>query len=248
MNISISICPASLEYTDGDTYHEGRLLAAIREFIEKEQPGATISCLQIGHRRGDEWARIDGDEEAGSDLLSDFYTRHGDDEGLFEEKEEPVNKLFISTGFLAGNLEVDDTAEAQRLADSLATAIRQQWPDADVKVPWQHGQGSVPFGLRTYVTDNTPSNFSQTEAEVEEFVKEFFELRTTGIGLSAETLCKLSGLSLEEWGLDEGCTVVVFPDCIGGLGSQGHDLPDLAAGNDSLEDSVWQAAFKWAKK
>jgi hypothetical protein len=155
-----------------------------------------------------------------------------------------VTKLFISTGFLAGNLEIDDTAEAQRLADSLATAIRQEWPDADVKVPWQHGQGSVPFELRTYV--NTPSSFSQTL--LEEFVEEFFELRTTGISLTSNTLCKLSGLSLEEWGLDEGCTVVVFPDCINGLSESGQDLPDLAAGNDSLEDSVWQAAFKWARE
>jgi hypothetical protein len=159
-----------------------------------------------------------------------------------------VNKLCISTGFLAGNLEIDDTAEAQRLADSLATAIRQKWPDADVKVPWQHGQGSVPFGLRTYVTDNTPSNFSQTEAAVDEFVEEFVELRTNGIPLTANTLCKISGLSLEEWGLDEGCTVFVFPDCIGGSSESGQDLPDLAAGNDSLEDSVWQAALKWAKE
>ena len=158
-----------------------------------------------------------------------------------------MNKLFISTGFLAGNLEIDDTAEAQRLADSLATAIRQKWPDADVKVPWQHGQGSVPFGLRTYVTDNTPASFSQSEAVVDEFVEEFFQLRTTGIPLTANTLCKISGLSLEEWGLDEGCTVVVFPDCINGSSESGHDLPDLAAGNHELEKKVWAAAVKWSQ-
>jgi hypothetical protein len=159
-----------------------------------------------------------------------------------------VNKLCISTGFLAGNLEIDDTAEAQRLADSLATAIRQKWPDADVKVPWQHGQGSVPFGLRTYVTDNTPANFSQAEAVVNEFVEQFFEFRTTGIDLSAETLCKLSGLSLEEWGLDASSNVVVYPDLINALTASGLRIPDIAAGNDSLEDSVWQAAFKWARE
>ena len=88
-----------------------------------------------------------------------------------------MNKLCISTGFLAGNLEIDDTAEAQRLADSLASFIKHYWPDADVKVPWQHGQGSVPFGLRTYVTDNTPANFSQTEAAIDELVERFFEIQ-----------------------------------------------------------------------
>ena len=246
MNISISICQTTLEYDNGDTHDEQRLLAAIRAFIEEKHPGASISCLQIGHRQGDSFAIVDGSHDAGDDLLAEFYERHGADEDLFVEKE--VNKLCISTGFLAGNLEIDDTAEAQRLADSLATAIRQKWPEADVKVPWQFGQGSVPFGLRTYVTDNTPANFSQGEAVVNEFVEAFFELRTTGIRLSSETLCKLSGLSLEEWGLDEGCTVVVFPDCINGSSESGHDLPDLAAGNDSLEDSVWQAAFKWARE
>ncbi len=73
------------------------------------------------------------------------------------------------------------------------------------------------------------------------------EFAEDGIGLPAETLCKLSGLSLEELGLDESCTVTVFPDYIGGLGGQGHDLPDLAAGNKDLEKRVWQAAVKWAK-
>ena len=158
-----------------------------------------------------------------------------------------MNKLCISTGFLAGNLEIDDTSEAQALADSLASFIKHYWPDTDVKVPWQHGQGSVPFGLRTYVTDSTPSNFSQTEADIDDLVERFFELRTTGISLSAKTLCKLSGLSLEEWGLDEGCTVVVFPDCVNGSSESGHDLPDLAAGNHELEKKVWAAAVEWFK-
>ena len=88
MNISISICPTSLEYANGDTYDQELLLGAIREFIEKKHPGAVISCLQIGHRQGDEWARVDGDEEAGSDLLSDFYEQHGADEDLFIEGDD----------------------------------------------------------------------------------------------------------------------------------------------------------------
>ena len=162
MNISISICPASLEFDNGDTYDEGRLLAAIRKFIEQQHPGATISCLQIGHRQGDSFAIVDGSHDAGDDLLVEFYERHGNDEDLFVEDDEA-------------------------------------------------------------------------------------ELRTTGIGLSAETLCKLSGLSLEDWGLDEGCTVVVFPDCINGSSESGHDLPDLAAGNHELEKKVWAAAVEWFK-
>ena len=84
MRISISICPTSLEYDNGDTYDEAALLAAIRSFIESRHPGANISCLQIGHRQGDAWARIDGDDDAGEQLLGDFYASHGADEALFK--------------------------------------------------------------------------------------------------------------------------------------------------------------------
>ena len=162
MNISISICPATLEYDNGDTHDEQRLLAAIRDFIEKKHPGATISCLKVGERQGESFAIVDGSYDDGDDLLAEFYERHGADEELFVESEDA-------------------------------------------------------------------------------------ELRTTGIGLSAETLCNLSGLSLEDWGLDEGCKVVVFPDCINGSSESGHDLPDLAAGNAALEKKVWAAAVEWQK-
>ena len=160
MNISISICPASLEYTDGDTYHEGRLLAAIREFIEKKHPGATISCLQIGHRQGESFAIVDGSHDAGDDLLAEFYERHGADEDLFVEDEDA-------------------------------------------------------------------------------------ELRTTGISLSADTLCNLSGLSLEDWGIDEDTNVIVFPDRVNATTASGLGIPDIASGNDALEKKVWQAAVEW---
>ena len=161
MNISISICPTSLEYSNGDTYDQELLLSAIREFIEKQHPDATISCLQIGHRQGDEWARIDGDIDAGDELIGDFFERHGADEDLFEEKEEDA------------------------------------------------------------------------------------ELRTTGISLSAETLCKLSGLSLEDWGIDEDTSVIVFPDRINATTASGLGIPDIASGNDALEKKVWAAAVEW---
>lgn len=87
MNISISICPTSLEYANGYTYDQKRLLAAIRAFIEQTHPGATISCLQIGYRQGDEWARIDGDIDAGDELIGEFFEQHGADEDLFLENE-----------------------------------------------------------------------------------------------------------------------------------------------------------------
>lgn len=86
MNVSISICPTSLEFDNGDRYDEEALLAAIRRHIERRHPGATISCLQIGHRQGDAWARIDGDDEAGGDLLVEFFDVHGTEAGLYASR------------------------------------------------------------------------------------------------------------------------------------------------------------------
>jgi hypothetical protein len=90
MKISISICPTSLEFTSGDLYDEHNLLAGIRSFVEERHPTATITCLQIGHRQGDEWSRIDGDEEAGIELLAAFFEEHGTDEDLFVQQPKPV--------------------------------------------------------------------------------------------------------------------------------------------------------------
>ena len=163
MNISISICPTSLQYSNGDTHNEQKLLAAIRKFIEKKHPGATISCLKVGERQGESFAIVDGSHDAGDDLLVEFYERHGADEDLFEEE--------------------DDDAE----------------------------------------------------------------LRTTGISLSADTLCNLSGLSLEDWGIDYDTSVIVFLDRINATTASGLGIPDIAAGNAALEKKVWAAAVKWFK-
>lgn len=94
MNISISICPTSLQFACGDTYNEQKLLAAIRSFIEQRHPGATITCLQIGHRQrqGEQWAIIDGSYDDGDDLLEEFYQRHGADEELFVP-QDPVYRI-----------------------------------------------------------------------------------------------------------------------------------------------------------
>ena len=83
MTISISICPTTLEFNNGDRYDEAALLDAIRRFVGRHHPDAVISCLQVGHRQGDAWARIDGDEEAGAELVEEFFDVHAGDAGLF---------------------------------------------------------------------------------------------------------------------------------------------------------------------
>jgi len=83
MRISISICPTEMEFSSGDFYDEHKLLAAIREFVEQRHPEATITCLQVGHRQGDGWWKIDADEEAGEVLMDAFWTGRAADERLF---------------------------------------------------------------------------------------------------------------------------------------------------------------------
>lgn len=87
MNISISLCPTSLQFDNGDTYDQDKLLAALRQYIEETYPGATISCLQVGHSQGDEWAKVDGDDDEGLELVESFFAEHGTDEDLFEEPQ-----------------------------------------------------------------------------------------------------------------------------------------------------------------
>lgn len=81
--ISISICPTAMEFSNGDCYCETALLDAIREFITQRHPNAIITCLQVGHRQGDGWARVNNDNEAGDDLMCAFWDGCGTDERLF---------------------------------------------------------------------------------------------------------------------------------------------------------------------
>ncbi|MGA0397934.1 MAG: hypothetical protein ACO3O3_12295 [Ilumatobacteraceae bacterium] len=82
--ISISICPTELEFASGDMYDADALLDAIREFAGEHFPeGARFSTLQIGHRQGDGWAKVDGDEEAGADFMEAFWDVRAADERLF---------------------------------------------------------------------------------------------------------------------------------------------------------------------
>jgi hypothetical protein len=93
MDISISICPTHLEVgSEGDMYDEAALLHAIREFVEaKLGKSANITCLQVGFRQGDQWARIDGDAFDGQELLSEFFGLYGNDEDLFVPQPEPID-------------------------------------------------------------------------------------------------------------------------------------------------------------
>jgi hypothetical protein len=104
--ISISICPTALQYDNGDTYDSDKLLDAIRLFALTRHPGATITTLQIGHRQGDEWAKVDGDEEAGADLLGAFFDAHGTHEDLFvDDDDDNAPKIIRQTG---GSVTVGD--------------------------------------------------------------------------------------------------------------------------------------------
>ena len=73
-------------------YDEAALLHAIREFVEaKLGKSANITCLQVGFRQGDQWARIDGDAFDGQELLSEFFGLYGNDEDLFVPQPEPID-------------------------------------------------------------------------------------------------------------------------------------------------------------
>ena len=85
INISISICPTSLQFDNGDTYDENKLLESLREFCLRQHPGSRVS-LQVGHRQGDEWSTLNGDDELGLELVQDFFERHGGDKSLYRKR------------------------------------------------------------------------------------------------------------------------------------------------------------------
>jgi hypothetical protein len=82
--ISISICPTALEFASGDMYDGDKVLDAIREFAAEHFPdGAAFSTLQIGHRQGDAWAKVDGSLEDGGDFMEAFWRGRAADASLF---------------------------------------------------------------------------------------------------------------------------------------------------------------------
>jgi hypothetical protein len=82
MKVEISICPTTLQFSNGDTYDPERLLNCLRKFILAKNPDAMIETLQVSHRQGG-WARIDGCSDQGNELLSEFFAKNGNDENLF---------------------------------------------------------------------------------------------------------------------------------------------------------------------
>lgn len=139
MNVSISICPTEME-AGRDRYDEAALLAAIREYVEARLgKQATITTLQIGHRQGDAWAKIDGDSEAGAALLAGFFEDHGADEELFVPVPPPVmvevataDETIRMCGGLDEHAEHPAIAEAceayhRAATDSLTGAGRLNW-------------------------------------------------------------------------------------------------------------------------
>jgi hypothetical protein len=118
MKVSISICPTDLEVgSEGDVYDEAALLEALREFIEARLGKlAEIVCLQVGHRQGDKWARIDGDEEAGAALLADFFEDHGADEDLFVTEPEPIDVELAEADETIRTRAIDDLAGVEHPA------------------------------------------------------------------------------------------------------------------------------------
>lgn len=82
--ISISICPTALEFASGDMYDGDKVLDAIREFAAERFPeGAAFLTLQIGHRQGDAWAKVDGSPEDGDAFMDAFWTGRAADASLF---------------------------------------------------------------------------------------------------------------------------------------------------------------------
>lgn len=87
-HVSIRICPTELEQGE-DVLDEGRLLYAIKIFVLSRFSHADVDA-QIGHSQGVQWARIDGDDEAGMELMEEFWhaTGGGSDPELYSPAVE----------------------------------------------------------------------------------------------------------------------------------------------------------------
>ncbi len=69
------------------------------------------------------------------------------------------------------------------------------------------------------------------------------------IRLTASELCEVSGLSLEQWGIDETTSVVVSEKFVNGYTADGIDIPDLCAGNNALQRKVWaEVSARWGSE
>jgi hypothetical protein len=120
MNVSISICPTDMECSDGSRYDEQALLEAIREFVLARHPDAKVTTLQVGHRQGDAWSRVDGDDEAGDALIGAFWEARGGDDALFVKPAADRRYPVIRNSNFASR--EDDLG--QHVAEALALADR----------------------------------------------------------------------------------------------------------------------------
>jgi hypothetical protein len=84
VHLDISICPTETEFTNGDRYDELLLLDAIRLYAnEKFGNRVVFDCLQVGHRQGDKWNKLNGSEDDGEAFMVGFFNDHGNDEDLY---------------------------------------------------------------------------------------------------------------------------------------------------------------------
>jgi len=84
--LDISICPTALEFPSGDRYDEYRLLAAIKRYAQETLGDVEFVTLQVGHRQGHCWERLDGCDDKGAEFVADFFSAHGADDDLYTER------------------------------------------------------------------------------------------------------------------------------------------------------------------
>ena len=92
MIIKISLCPTELEFNNGDRYHPQKLMDAMRTFLAKKYPRATVE-LQIGYRQGHKWAYANGNADWGKELVEEFFSKHGNDEELFIDEDNSYRQM-----------------------------------------------------------------------------------------------------------------------------------------------------------
>lgn len=80
-SVEIRICPTDMEMPDGSLIDETRLLYALRMFL-LGRFGQAVIDISVGYRQGVEYARIDGDEDAGRELMEEF-----DATGVWSDEE-----------------------------------------------------------------------------------------------------------------------------------------------------------------
>ena len=70
----------------------------------------------------------------------------------------------IQCGFLDGNL--DEAVDPNTLARSMETALRAKYPDCEIIVNHQRGQGSLPYDCTTFVYDEDGDYTSDYSDEI----------------------------------------------------------------------------------